>query len=45
MPLPEDSIEEIEIPEFTAAIAAFSSAGLSFTGVRHGTVVEGRSMT
>ena len=39
--LPADRMSETVIPEFDAAVIAFEAAGASFTGVRHGMVIEG----
>ena len=39
--LPASRINETVIPEFDAAILAFEAVGASFTGVRHGMVIEG----
>jgi len=41
IPLTRDGINETNIPEFTQAIKLFSDAGGSFTGFRHGEIVEG----
>ena len=39
--LPDSRINETVIPEFDAAIKSFESVGSSFTGIRHGTLIEG----
>jgi hypothetical protein len=39
--LPEDQISTTALSEFDEAAALFSAAGGQFTGMRHGTIVEG----
>ena len=39
--LPADKVKETAIPEFDAAVADFAKAGASFTGIRHGAIIEG----
>jgi len=39
--LPADKVKETSIPEFDAAVADFAKAGASFTGIRHGAIIEG----
>lgn len=39
--LPPSRINETVIPEFDTAQAAFEAAGAAFTGVRHGSIIEG----
>ena len=39
--LPPNRINDTQIPEFDEAIKDFTSAGASFTGIRHGEVIEG----
>ena len=39
--LPSSRINETIIPEFDAAVTAFEATGAAFTGIRHGTLIEG----
>ena len=39
--LPPSRINETVIPEFDAAVTAFEAIGGAFTGIRHGTLIEG----
>lgn len=41
MGLPPSRVNDTLIPEFDNAIAAFKAAGASFTGIRHGEIIEG----
>ena len=43
--LPPSRINETVIPEFDAALLAFEAAGSAFTGIRHGTIIEGKEVT
>ena len=42
--LPPSRINETVIPEFDAALLAFEAAGSAFTGIRHGTIIEGKEV-
>lgn len=42
--LPPSRINETVIPEFDAAVLAFEAAGSAFTGIRHGTVIDGKEV-
>jgi hypothetical protein len=42
--LPPSRINETVIPEFDAAVLAFEAAGAAFTGIRHGTVIDGKEV-
>lgn len=43
--LPPSRINETSIPEFDEALLAFQAAGSAFTGIRHGTIIEGKEVT